>query len=76
VRYDADDQAVVDRCQQILDERNIKNATIEISPTAIGDVERGNPIAVRIVAPASDNTIMHLQFFNGNLEAQAIMVKE
>lgn len=76
IRYDASEPAVLQRCQQILDERNIHNATIEITPSSLDGVGRGNDIAVRITAPAHDNTIMRLRFFGGQLEAQATMVKE
>ena len=76
IRYDSSEQSVLERCEQILDERDIHNASVEITPSSLDGVERGSEIAVRITAPARDNTIMRLQFFGGQLEAQATMVKE
>lgn len=76
VRYDATEQIVLDRCQQILDERGVENATIELTPNTPDTVERGNELTLRISAPVLDNSLLRLRFFEGQLEAQATMVKE
>jgi len=76
IRYDATEQSVLQRCQQILDERNIRGATVELTPSTPETVQRGNQIALRISAPVHDNTVLQLQFFTGQLEAEATMMKE
>ena len=76
VRYDATEQNVLDRCQQILDERGVENATIELTPNTPDTVERGNELTLRISAPVLDNSLLRLRFFDGQLQAEATMVKE
>lgn len=76
VRYDATEQTVLDRCQQILDERGVENATIEMTPNTLDTVERGNELTLRISAPVLDNSLLRLRFFDSQLQAEATMVKE
>lgn len=76
IRYDATEQIVIERCQQILNERNIHGATIELTPALSDMVNRGDEITIAITAPTRDNSILQMRFFSGVLEAEATMVKE
>jgi hypothetical protein len=67
---------VTDRCDQILAERRIRNATIDIEPVDVEDLDRGTEITVTISAPVVDNSITRLRFFRNDLEADVTMVKE
>ena len=76
ILYDGTEDLVKTRCQQILDERQIKGATIELTPAQPETLEQGNELTVRITVPVQDNSLMRLSFFDGQLEAEATMVKE
>ena len=76
ILYDGTEDLVKSRCQQILNERRIKGATIELTPAQPETVAQGNEITVRITVPVVENSLMRLRFFDGQLEAEATMVKE
>ena len=76
IRYDATEQLVRDRCEQILNERQIKGATIELTPSQPDTLERGSELKLRVTVPVRDNSLMRLRFFDGQLQAEVTMVKE
>jgi hypothetical protein len=76
IRYDGTDALVTARCEEILDERDIEGATIELTPTNVEDLARGQDLTLRITAPVRENSVMQFRFFRGNLQAETTMVKE
>jgi len=64
------------RCDQVIQERKLKEATFSINPTNIADVERGEVVTIDVTASANANSVMKLKFFSGDLSAQATMNKE
>lgn len=76
IKNDTTSADVRARCDQILGERDIDAGNIVITPGESADVSRGEPIAVQVSAPCVANSILPLQFFGGNLQATATMIKE
>lgn len=68
---------VTARCQQVLDEYEIENATITTFPTVIEDAVSEDPIEVHIEAPYQGNTFFGSFFlFGTDSEAMCVMMKE
>lgn len=64
-------------CQQILDDRRIGSASIEVIPNDLTSLEIGEFFEVRISAPAGANSIVPGRFFLGKtLTASAELMKE
>jgi hypothetical protein len=77
INYDATNASVLDRCEEILDQRRVQDADIRFNPADVSQVERGVPIAVTISAPCEPNMIIPPWFFAGRtLSATTTMVKE
>ena len=76
IKHDATNGDVLARCNQVLTERNINDATIELTPTDISSAPRGSDVEVKISAPCEANSIARLNIFSGTLEAETIMIKE
>jgi hypothetical protein len=77
INYDSTNAQVLAKCNQIIDEREVAGATIDISPVNVANAERGEQIAVTVTAPCDTNAILPLWFYGGqNLSSTTIMVKE
>ena len=76
IKSDGGSADAIARAHQVLDERGVKNAEIEIAPTRPENADLGTPVTVRITAPALDNSIMRLRFFHRDLESKVTMSKE
>ncbi len=76
IMQEADNQNVLDRCNRVLNERNIVDPQIELTPADIKNIPRGTPVTVRVSAPCSSNSVLQAKFFTGTLAAEAVMVKE
>ena len=76
IKRDSSSTDVRNRCQQVIGERSIVNAAVELVPPDIASVPRGEQILVRVSAPSADNAIVPLNFFSGQLAGQAVMIKE
>jgi Flp pilus assembly protein TadG len=64
-------------CKQVLKDRNIKGATITISPTNIASLKPGDFIDVTVAAPCSSNSVVPATFYRGKtLSATASMMVE
>jgi Flp pilus assembly protein TadG len=69
--------SVQSACNDILNDRRVKNATITISPTNFTAIPRGQYITVTVSAPASKNSVIPGSFFTGRtLAGSATMMKE
>ncbi len=66
----------LDRCQEVIAERSILGATVDLTPANIDDIDRGTQITVRVTAPCAANSVIRLNFFSGSLQAQVVMNKE
>lgn len=76
IKSDGNAADAVARANQILGERRVKNARVEVTPSVPEDAELGTAVTVRITAPAVDNSILRLKFFSGDLESEVTMSKE
>jgi Flp pilus assembly protein TadG len=77
IHYDATTAAVQDRCNEIIEQREVEDATISIDPANVANVARGTPIEVTVTAPCDANTIIPPWFYGGRtISATTTMVKE
>jgi len=77
INYDGTNAQVLARCNQIISERGVENATITINPADVSAVDRGNRITITVAAPCEPNAILPLWFYNGRtLRSATTMVKE
>jgi Flp pilus assembly protein TadG len=77
ISYDGTNADVTARCNEIINQRSINDATISTNPGNVANVERGEPITVIVSAPANSNMIVPPWFFGGQtLTARTTMVKE
>jgi len=73
---DASAAEALQRAQQVIDDRNIADAAIAITPAQSEFEPRGNPITVQVSAPSATNAALPLRFFTGDISATAVMIKE
>ncbi len=76
IRNTGNTSETLNRCQEVIAERNIVGANIDVTPANLDDVDRGTQITVRVSAPCAANSAIRLNFFSGSLQAQAVMIKE
>ena len=77
INFDGSSADVLARCNQIIDQRSINDATVAINPPNVANVPRGQPIAVTVSAPCDPNMIIPPWFYGGRtLSATTTMVKE
>jgi Flp pilus assembly protein TadG len=77
INFDATTQEVEDRCESLIDARNVSGGLVSISPSNVATVPRGQQIAVTVSAPCDANALIPPWFFGGKtLSATTIMVKE
>jgi hypothetical protein len=77
VAYDATNTSVLARCNQIINERGIDDASITITPANVATVPRGQPIAITVSAPCDANGLIPPWFYGGqSMSATTTMVKE
>jgi hypothetical protein len=68
---------VTSQCQQILDDREVKGASIAVTPTNIPSAAEGTWIAVEAKAPFAKNSLVGGWLFSGRtLTAVVQMMKE
>lgn len=72
----ATDETAIARAEQILSERHVKDAELELIPSDVDQVNRGNDVVIRVSAPVQSNSLMRLNFFKNDLVVEATMVKE
>jgi hypothetical protein len=77
ISYDGTNADVMTRCNEIIDQRSIEDATVSTNPANVANVPRGQPITVTVSAPCDANMIVPPWFFGGKtLTARTTMVKE
>jgi hypothetical protein len=77
INYDGTNEDVLDRCNEIIDQRSIQGAQISIDPNDVSTVSRGEPIAVTVSAPCDLNMVIPPWFYEGRtLRSTITMVKE
>jgi hypothetical protein len=77
IDFDGTNTAVLERCQEILDAREVADADIDIVPPDVELVERGQPISITVSAPSDSNNILPPWFYSGKtLSHRMTMVKE
>ena len=64
-------------CQQVLIDRGIQGATVNLNPNNIGSVQAGNYIEIVVTAPCNSNAILPGSFFQGRtMTGQVSVMKE
>ncbi len=76
IKNDTTTADVNNRCNQLFTERDVEGGTVTTDPVNTEAAGRGEPVTVIVRAPADANSILPLQFFSGELQATAIMIKE
>ena len=77
IQQGATNDEVIARCNEILDARQVADASIQLSPADVSLTTSGEQISVTISAPCDANSVMPAWFFgNRTISAQAIMVRE
>ena len=77
INYDGTNATVLARSNQIIDQRNVRDATIGISPADVANVDRGERITITVSAPCSANALLPPWFYGGRtLTSATTMVKE
>ena len=68
---------VLDSCQRILNQRNVKEADIQISPTNFASQAPETWVQIEITAPCNSNSVFPGWFYNGQeLTSSATMMIE
>jgi len=74
---DADTSQTRQRAREVLAARNVNDAVIAFDPSDVSHATSGNPIRVRIGAPASSNSILPDWFFgNRTIRVEFVMLRE
>jgi len=77
VRRGATFEMVQDRCEEILEARNVQGGTVTISPTDFGTLGALEPIIVTVEAPYSGNSNFTFSIFTGSdSSASVAMMRE
>ncbi len=77
INYDATNTTVLARCNQIIENRDVAEATVSINPANVANVPRGEQIAITVTAPCNANMIIPPWFYGGRtLTSTTVMVKE
>lgn len=68
---------VTGQCQQILDDREVRGATVSVTPSNLAGAKEGTWIVVQATAPFAKNSLAGGWLFSGrNLSATVQMMKE
>jgi hypothetical protein len=77
INYDATNAQVMARCNEIIAERGVADATVSLNPSNVANVQRGFPITITVSAPCDSNAIIPAWFYGGRtLIESTTMVKE
>lgn len=77
INYDATNTSVINRCNQIINEREVSGTQITINPSNVANINRGERLTVTVSAPCDSNAILPLWFYGGRtLSVSTTMVKE
>jgi Flp pilus assembly protein TadG len=77
IDYDGTSAAAEARCQEILDAREVVDASINIEPDAVETLSRGEVLSITVSAPCDSNNIIPAWFYGGKtLSHTMTMVKE
>ena len=76
IRNDGTTAAATARANEVIAERKLKNTNVSFQPASVDGVPRGTPVRVSVTAPCTSNSLFKLNFFGGNLEGTAFMIKE
>lgn len=62
----ATEAAIVARCQEVLAERNVAGASVELVPPLLAEAPAGEPLEVRVSAPCSANAVIPVWFYGSS----------
>lgn len=64
-------------CDNILRDRRVRAATVQLNPSDVPSTPEGDYMEIRITAPSDQNSVLPLRFFRGtNVDAAATVMKE
>ncbi|MBL8850345.1 MAG: pilus assembly protein [Planctomycetaceae bacterium] len=73
----ATDADVIARCQEVLAERSVDGATVEVLPADFGTIAAGEPIEIRVSAPCASNAVIPVWFYGGTtMTGSSIVMSE
>ncbi|MFO0924034.1 MAG: TadE family protein [Pirellulales bacterium] len=68
---------VIDRCNTILQQRNVRGGSVTVTPANILSIATGEAITISVTAPwASNSPTRFVISDQGNLSVQAVMLRE
>lgn len=68
---------VTDRCNTILQQRNVRGGSVTVTPSNILSISTGEAITISVTAPwASNSPTRFIISDQGNLSVQAVMLRE
>ena len=77
VNATATESDVTTRCQEVLADRNVQGATIQITPSNLSAVASGSPIEVTVSAPCGPNAVMPVWFYGtATMNGSSAVMKE
>jgi hypothetical protein len=77
INYDSTTADVENRCESLVEARDVSGWQLDIEPDNVALVPRGERITVTVSAPCDENTLIPPWFFGGKtLSATTVMVKE
>jgi Flp pilus assembly protein TadG len=77
INFDGTNTEVMARAEEILAAREVADADIDIEPSDVEMVERGQPLSITVSAPSDSNNILPPWFYGGKtLSHRMTMVKE
>jgi len=77
IQFDSNNSQVIERCNHILNARQIQDATITIDPSDVSLVPKGSAIDVTVSAPCNSNSSLPLTIFSGQtISVSTKMIKE
>ncbi len=76
IRNDGTTAGAMNRANEVIAERSIDGVNVSFNPGNVDRLERGTPIRVTVTAPCLANSVFTLNFFSGELQATAFMIKE
>lgn len=76
IRNDGTTAAATTRANEVITERKLKGTNVLFQPGVVDGLDRGTPVRIRVTAPCTSNSLFKLNFFGGNLEGTAFMIKE
>ncbi|MGD9856164.1 MAG: TadE/TadG family type IV pilus assembly protein [Planctomycetaceae bacterium] len=68
---------VITRCQEVLTDRKVQAATVQLTPSVLSSVPGGDSIEILVSAPCGSNAVIPVWFYGGTtLTGRSTVMKE